>query len=67
MKIGTIFFKLTERRNRHNIGGTDISVGIYDACGKWDLNSGHIDILKALLMKLLPGGIEDICARTVKS
>ena len=41
-------------RIRHNIGGTNISVGIYDACGKWDLNSGHIDILKALLMKLLP-------------
>ena len=40
----------------HNIEGTNIYVEIYDACSKWDLNSGHVDILDALLMKLLPAG-----------
>ena len=53
-------------RIRHNIGGTNISVGIYDACGKWDLNSGHIDILKALLMKLLPAGSKTFMRELLK-
>ena len=58
--------QVNERRIRHNIGGTDISVGIYDACGKWDLNSGHIDILKALLMKLLPAGSKTFMRELLK-
>ena len=48
--------QVKEGRLQHNIGGTNIYVEIYDACSKWDLNSGHVDILDALLMKLLPAG-----------
>ena len=53
-------------RIRHNIGGTNISVGVYDACGKWDLNSGHITILNALLVKLLPAGSKTFVRELLK-
>ena len=53
-------------RIQHNIGGTNVSVGVYDACGKWDLNSGHIDILNALLMKLLPAGSKTFVRELLK-
>ena len=44
----------------------NIFVEIYDACGKWDLNSGHIDILNALLLKLLPTGSKTFVRELLK-
>ena len=58
--------KVNGGRLRHSIGGKNIFVEIYDACGKWDLNSGHIDILNALLLKLLPTGSKTFVRELLK-
>lgn len=52
------FLQVRGGKVQHNIRGTNVSVEIYDACGKWDLNVGHISILNALIVHFLPGGAE---------
>ena len=35
----------------HTISGKNITVQVFDACGRWDLNNGRFDVLNALLNK----------------
>ncbi|MDG1274505.1 MAG: hypothetical protein P8P46_08515 [Alphaproteobacteria bacterium] len=41
-------------RIQQEVNGVKIIVEVNDACGKWDLNHGHLNTLDALLARLVP-------------